>query len=720
MTSKNSFWDSMKENNRRRVWVWVVAILCQFSVYVGILMIYLSRVRQYNSKGIYKTLEEYTNALHEAAGYALGLRDDIYLVTAVFLALIIGIQGFSYLYDRKKVDMYHSVPVSKNRRFFTVYVNGILIYLVSTLTALCTGVLIAVMQGAANGEVLAHVGLAFLWNLLVFLVLYHTAILSVMLTGSLFITICGFGVFAGYEVLLYMLINSYESNFFESYNSYFVSSHPKLSVVWDNMSVMDGYMGGTSIADSVKPADTALAMLPYYGKWFALAAVLLAAAYLCYKKRPSEAAGKALAYRKTEPVIKIAVAVPVAMALGILVYDASYDSVAMMLVGMMAGGVICCAFMEVIYDFDIKSVLKHLISSGIALAGILAVFFIFKMDLFGYDNYIPDESDVESIAFSTNNNYYSYWNEEFDYVPSTNYLMKNMHITDTEPVLELAKRAQEKSGEDMSDLRYFYVLYRLKSGREVGRQIRVDFDDPANEECLNRLIGTEEWRKGTIQTVTDAESYDYVKEIAYANGVVRIAVPYQDAQTLREAWIKDMEQFDFSFARANYPCGRINFVFSKYMDIDLPVYEGFDNTIAYLKSQGAYYPAGLNASDIAEVTVTNYHHDMMQEDNPVTADQTLAMGRAEEYGDFTGDFTVKATFTDEEQIAQIASCIYPTYRMDLSWHRGEKDFDNNYEINVVFKSGTAYPYESGNYYFTYRFFAGQVPDFVAEATAYRQ
>lgn len=147
MTSKNSFWDSMKENNRRRVWVWAVAILCQFSVYVGILMIYLSRVRQWNSKGNYKTLEEYTNALHEAARYALGFKDDFCLLTAAFLALIIGIQGFSYLYDRKKVDMYHSVPVSRGRRFFTVYVNGILIYLVSTLTALFVGVLIAVMRG---------------------------------------------------------------------------------------------------------------------------------------------------------------------------------------------------------------------------------------------------------------------------------------------------------------------------------------------------------------------------------------------------------------------------------------------------------------------------------------------------------------------------------------------------------------------------------------------
>ena len=86
----------MKENNRRRVWVWVVAMLSQIGLYVGVLMIYLSRVRQWNSRGNYKTPEEYMNALHEAVRYALVFKADT-CVTVALLALIIGVQGFSYL-----------------------------------------------------------------------------------------------------------------------------------------------------------------------------------------------------------------------------------------------------------------------------------------------------------------------------------------------------------------------------------------------------------------------------------------------------------------------------------------------------------------------------------------------------------------------------------------------------------------------------------------------
>ena len=45
------------------------------------------------------------------------------------------------------------------------------------------------------------------------------------------------------------------------------------------------------------------------------------------------------------------------------------------------------------------------------------------------------------------------------------------------------------------------------------------------------------------------------------------------------------------------------------------------------------------------------------------------------------------------------------------------ELDQDYEVTIYLKRGTDYP---GNPYmrsFNYRFYAGQVPDFVAEATA---
>ncbi len=174
MTSRSSFWVSSIENHKRRIWVWIVAALGNLMAYVGVLSVYLSRIRTRNADGVYKTGEEFRDAMYQATKDALGFQTHLGIVL-VILAVIIGVQGFSYLYDRKKVDMYHSVPVNKNKRFVIIYVNGLIIYLVTALISILIAVIAAASQGAVNGEVLAVTGIGFVWNLLFFLVVYHTA-----------------------------------------------------------------------------------------------------------------------------------------------------------------------------------------------------------------------------------------------------------------------------------------------------------------------------------------------------------------------------------------------------------------------------------------------------------------------------------------------------------------------------------------------------------------
>ena len=225
MTSKSSFWVSCKENNKRRIWVWIVALLTQAMMYVGVLTVYLSRIRRWNSMEAYRTAEDFQNALYQAAKDALGFQDNL-MVTLIVLAAVIGIQGFAYLFDRRKVDMYHSVPVNKNTRFAAVYVNGITIYLVSTLSALFVGIVMAALQHAVDGEVMTAVLLGFLWNLFFFLVMYNTAVLAVMITGNLFITICLAGALASYELVVYYQLGNMQAAFFETRSNFFISHEP--------------------------------------------------------------------------------------------------------------------------------------------------------------------------------------------------------------------------------------------------------------------------------------------------------------------------------------------------------------------------------------------------------------------------------------------------------------------------------------------------------------
>ncbi|MDE6847578.1 MAG: hypothetical protein K2J99_17660 [Lachnospiraceae bacterium] len=714
MTSKNSFWASSKENHKRRIWVWIITVLAQLMMYVGVLTVYLSRIRRWNVEGVYRTREEYQNALYQATKDALAFQDNLMPVLIV-LAVIIGVQGFSYLYDRKKVDMYHSVPVDKNKRFAVVYINGMIIYLTAILASLLIGVIVAAVQGAVNGEVMAAIGLGFLWNLLFFMVVYHTVVLAVMLTGNRLITLCVTGMLIGYEPVLYDLLENMQYSFFETVSGFYVTHIPKLSVLYDyNINTWN-------LKQPEKVAVLAKVMLPYYGKWFILAVVLLIAAWLCYRKRPSEAAGKAVAFVRVEPFLKVFVAVPIGVCLGMWVHSAAYGNAVLTAVSMAGGGVIACAAIEVIYDFDIKSLFKHLVSSGAAIAAIIFIFLAFKMDLFGYDDYIPSADKLESIAVSVD--YYGqFWDKEYNYVGASEFSEEHMHLQDVEPVLILADKARQENVEDMTDARIINVLYRLSSGRRVGRRFYVDFDNPVNEALMNRIVGTKEFKEGTYQIMTDQDSFADVTAMTYSNGATNVALPAQDAQMLREAYVKDMEKFDFTLAINNRPCGRIHMNFPNWFGTDLDVYDSFENTIAYLQSKEAYYPVELNAEDIADMTITNYHMELYENgdhdgevdplvfNSAVAAEASWVSGYADE-----GDTIVTETFTDEEDIAQIVPHIYPAY-LSAAWnHSGE--LDDNYDIYITFKKDTTYPYDRSQYGVYYKFYTGQAPEFVEEATA---
>ena len=77
MISKNSFWASSRENHKRRIWVWVVAVLSQLLVYSAMTTIYLSRIRNQYETGAFRTVEAFRRAMYQAAKDALAFSDNL-------------------------------------------------------------------------------------------------------------------------------------------------------------------------------------------------------------------------------------------------------------------------------------------------------------------------------------------------------------------------------------------------------------------------------------------------------------------------------------------------------------------------------------------------------------------------------------------------------------------------------------------------------------------
>lgn len=714
MTSKNSFWVSVRENQKRRIWVWISAFLIQLILAVGTLTVYLSRIMKWNENGVYATKSAYKTAMCEAARDALSFNTYQWFFV-ILLAMVIGMQGFSYLNDRRKVDLYHSVPVSRKSRFWVIYTGGIAIYVLSSLVSLVLGIGIAASMGAADGKVIAATGLGFLWNFLFFLVMYHAAMFAVMLTGNWFVTILVFGFLTVYEAGIYYLLDSFKSAFFRTASSMYVATDPKLSALSDYVNRLYPLKYGTADIGGLLKT-----ILPYCGKWIMIAIGLLVVTYLLYCKRASEAAGRAIAYRKVEPVLKVAAAIPLASLVGITVYQASCSSKGLMVVSMIVSGMLFCGVAEILFDFDLRSAVHHLISTGVAFIGILAVFFIFNEDLLGYDKYVPRADQVESIALQFDCDYMDYYEENSEgmaYMDGSKYREKYMYITDAEPVLALAEKSlNESDWEKMKEGCHVSVLYRMKSGRQVERGFSVDLANPVNEGYLNEIVSSKEYKEGAYQMMQADALYDKVGSITYSNGATQVAVPAGEMQRLRELWNEDMCRTDFTMLHTNYPCGVLNLGFTgSYVSISLPVYESFTNTIAYLKEQGAYYPVKLNAEDIESVTVTNYHNEYYETENSWEGEMAEAAETSVE--DSYVDVTRQAEFRDAREMGAILEEIYPAYAVSTGFWKSYDAFDSSYDVQVVFKADSSYPYQRGGYYFSYQFFSGRVPEFVKEATA---
>ena len=129
MISKSSFWASMRENLKRRGWTVLLCMLVMFLVLPVSQAMAVSVNRQKVEAGGSYYMAGNNGREWVAETFMNAISFDIRLV-AVFaaFAVLFAIQGFSWLYSRKKTDMYMSVPVSSGKRYFTIYLNGIGIF----------------------------------------------------------------------------------------------------------------------------------------------------------------------------------------------------------------------------------------------------------------------------------------------------------------------------------------------------------------------------------------------------------------------------------------------------------------------------------------------------------------------------------------------------------------------------------------------------------------
>ena len=661
MTSKNSFFKSMKQDLEQRIWLPVVFFI------IGFLCLEVTLVSRFD---IWQDRADFVERMTRYLMNSFFSPGSGFMILTVAVAVVSAISGFMYMHSAKKLDVYHSMPIKREKLFLRQYVYGILYYIVPLVFHALICFAICAAHGMAGGMILGQIVGFVLVQILIYLTCYSVAVAAVVLTGNLVISVLGSAILFFYSLVLAALKFTLTNQFFMTYYDNGTRNHvmdiPTFSPV--HLIIKMTYAMDQVDTSYLNYTDH----MGYYGKLVLMAVIYTAIALFLYKKRPTEVAGKTMAFSFTEPIVKTMVVFPSAFMSGYLFsnFASSNNELAWFIFGCVFGFVIACPLMEVIFQKDVKAVLAHPLQIVFNGACVIGVILVLYFDTFGYDTYIPEADKVESYAVSFSEMPYIYIN----YGNAVEYRLENMEITDNESVRMLLEHAAEVtcpartgklSVEEDQDVYYssLVVRYNLKNGETVYRSYLINFADEQVMQWMEEVCDSMEYKLGAYPVLAESHEKNYIGvilEYAYASESIQLSEEkmqqfvdtYQRELTnlTFEEMLTEVPVANLSFAKANpdveltytmdqkatrvYSMGTGFEYYSEESGYE--IYPSFTQTIALLEEYGATIVNEIPAEDVITLTVVDDHLEVDDFDGQLTKqielEYRVTEGQTEEIG----------------------------------------------------------------------------------------
>ncbi len=604
MTSKRLFADICNENMKRRLWPLALSVTGNFFAQIVFAFLVIS-VYEDRLESKLAILEDVQIQYYQVAAGATSIPVMIILFG---LALVNALQGFNYLFDGKMSDLYGAIPVRREKLFDGVCFNGILIFIIPYLICNMFTVILGVTKGYVTVNQIPFYMIGAITVIIMYCMVYMTCVLAAIMTGHVVVAVLASGVFMFAGPLFYECIKLYETEFFMSYS--------------ENPNVLRGFLSPFSICVEIVSCILAKERIwypkttyPYVIASIVLSAILFIISRLLIVRRPSESAGKAIAFNVTKPVIKIVLSVSTTLFAGLLFYSMSGSKMGGMVFGIFSGIILTHAVIETIFAFDFKESFKHFGSLLISLLITVFIVVAFIFDLFHYDVYLPRPDRVESAAVSTSAIYGNVISQDMydENMVGTisEHQLEIMKLTDIESVDALATKGAEyaeqkrlerifcaseddyfQDGE--TDGKYVSLTFKwnLKNGRSVSRSYYVDFADDTVREYYGKLFDSDEYKKGTFGILTATP--DQFDELYWTDlsGEHYLTLTNDQKVNLIAALSKDIMNQSFNDLCTEDACNEFSlFSNNKKYYYDKTAYNFFlfpsyTNTIAYLEKEG--------------------------------------------------------------------------------------------------------------------------------------
>ena len=372
---------------------WVLVVLLLVSLVTGPLLMLIN----------YENMEAFLGkeALIESMENYFARSGGVGAILCVISAVLLGLAQFSYLFYKNKVDLYHSIPVKRSRRFIVNYTAGLIVFLICSIASNVLMIIIVLSKGCFTSVLFSNLVLSFLSEIIHFLYFYNITIIAVMLTGNIVVCLMGTAILSLFYFVSTELITGLKNYYFVTshsiryYGEAFWNKFPELSPVTAYVS----FNVRRTRTWGAECFENNLQAYGYLAKVLVVVILTTLLAYYLFEKRPSEAAGKAMAFKKSQPFIRIPV-VLVGGLFGAAIMTSVVNAYknGWIWFGLIFGMIITHCIMEIIYNLNFKAVANNKLQLIFTLAAGCIVLFIFQTDLFGFDKYIPERDKIESAA----------------------------------------------------------------------------------------------------------------------------------------------------------------------------------------------------------------------------------------------------------------------------------------------------------------------------------
>lgn len=543
MTSKNLFFKLMREDWKNRLWAPALIALASFFAYPVFLAFMAGKAdRDWN------TAAEAFHWFSEQSIRWISFENGVAVFFVVVVSLVCGLSSFYYLTSRKRVDFYHSIPVRLEILFLVHYADGILMPAIPYALALATSVIVCAANGVSTDALCTTAVSAYILHMIYYILCYTTVVIASLMTGHLVIGFFGSMVLMFYMPIAASLFESFFESFFLSYY------YPGDDSVFENLiriSPVMEYAHTVSLYADQKPVVMVAAVA------LIVSLILIAAAVFLYKKRPSEAAGKAMAFAVSQPVIRVLITVVAGLGIGDFFWSLQHSN-GWMVFGAVCGSLISHCVIESIYHFDFRKLFSHKEQLAFSTLAALAILFSFRFDVFGYDTYLPSADKVAyaSVDIGRLNDWVSYGRlvedqeiygqrvlYSYEFMPSEIYMAQHLKSTDVNTILNIAAAGIEENrlrknewdqrgtgenavtyemaevtaapaetSDESETARYTTatVTYTLKSGRRVIRNYSINMTK--SYELIKKLSQDEEYQKAAYPLLAaDADTFVNVR-----------------------------------------------------------------------------------------------------------------------------------------------------------------------------------------------------------------